>query len=55
MYAFEHRFFHTRQRQARVPGWFFRRFHAADRVGFQAAMVSLAELLGARPPAARTG
>ncbi|WP_422738498.1 S-4TM family putative pore-forming effector [Micromonospora sp. WMMD729] len=46
--------FQSRRGQARVPDWFFRRFHAADRVDFQAAMVSLAELLGARPPAART-
>ncbi|MEU5780398.1 S-4TM family putative pore-forming effector [Micromonospora lupini] len=46
--------FHSRRGQARVPDWFFRRFHAADRVDFQAAMATLAELLGTRPPAART-
>ncbi|MFG1650824.1 S-4TM family putative pore-forming effector [Micromonospora sp. NPDC049275] len=46
--------FHSRRGQARVPDWYFRRFHAADRVDFQAAMTNLAELLGTRPPAART-
>jgi hypothetical protein len=46
--------FHSRRGQARVPDWFFRRFHAADRVDFQAAMTNLADLLGVRPPAART-
>ncbi|MET8372560.1 S-4TM family putative pore-forming effector [Micromonospora profundi] len=46
--------FRSRQGQARVPDWFFRRFHAADRVDFQAAMATLAELLSSHPPAART-
>ena len=45
--------FRTRCAQTRVPSWFFRRFHAADRVDFQAAMANLADLLRARPPAAR--
>ncbi|MBM0233871.1 hypothetical protein JNW91_19655 [Micromonospora sp. STR1_7] len=44
--------FHSRRGQARVPNWFFRRFHAADRVDFQAAMGNLAELL--RRPTPRT-
>ncbi|MFG1655395.1 S-4TM family putative pore-forming effector [Micromonospora chersina] len=43
-----------RQRQARVPDWFFRRFHAADRVDFQAAMTSLAERVGRLAPATRS-
>ncbi|GAA2188709.1 S-4TM family putative pore-forming effector [Micromonospora lupini] len=46
--------FHSRRGQARVPDWFFRRFHAADRVDFQAAMANLADLLRTHPPAART-
>ncbi|MCX5069461.1 S-4TM family putative pore-forming effector [Micromonospora lupini] len=46
--------FQSRRGQARVPDWFFRRFHAADRVDFQAAMTNLADLLRARPPSART-
>ncbi|MGK5673115.1 S-4TM family putative pore-forming effector [Micromonospora sp. URMC 106] len=45
--------FHSRQVQARVPDWFFRRYHSSDRVDFQAAMASLAELLHARNPVAR--
>ncbi|MFG3703914.1 S-4TM family putative pore-forming effector [Micromonospora sp. NPDC047670] len=45
--------FHSRQGQARVPDWFFRRYHSSDRVDFQAAMASLAELLHARGPVAR--
>ncbi|WP_328366912.1 S-4TM family putative pore-forming effector [Micromonospora zamorensis] len=44
--------FQSRQSQARVPDWFFRRFHAADRVDFQAAMTNLGDLLGTRPPTA---
>ncbi|MET8277285.1 S-4TM family putative pore-forming effector [Micromonospora sp. NPDC005174] len=44
--------FQSRQAQARVPDWFFRRFHAADRVDFQAAMMNLGDLLSTRPPAA---
>ncbi|MEV4120606.1 S-4TM family putative pore-forming effector [Micromonospora sp. NPDC049645] len=43
--------FHSRQAQARVPGWFFRRFHAADRHDFQAAMVDLTNLLRTGTPA----
>ncbi|SCL28719.1 hypothetical protein GA0070616_3747 [Micromonospora nigra] len=46
--------FHSRQGQARVPDWFFRRFHAADRVDFQAAMASLVDLLGTRTSVAPT-
>lgn len=45
--------FHSRQVQARVPDWFFRRYHLSDRVDFQAAMASLAELLHAQGPVAR--
>ncbi|MGW4498585.1 S-4TM family putative pore-forming effector [Micromonospora sp. NPDC004336] len=45
--------FHTRQGQARVPDWFFRRYHSSDRVDFQAAMAGLAQLLAARGPVAR--
>ncbi|MER5332900.1 S-4TM family putative pore-forming effector [Micromonospora sp. NPDC002717] len=45
--------FHTRQMQARVPDWFFRRYHSRDRVDFRAAMANLAELLNARGPATR--
>ncbi|GIJ33238.1 S-4TM family putative pore-forming effector [Micromonospora sediminimaris] len=37
--------FRSRQRQTRVPDWFFRRFHAADRHDFQAAMTTLTRLL----------
>ncbi|NGM16126.1 S-4TM family putative pore-forming effector [Verrucosispora sioxanthis] len=37
--------FRSRQRQARVPDWFFRRFHAADRHDFQVAMAALTRLL----------
>lgn len=44
--------FHSRQGQARVPDWFFRRFHAADRTDFQAAMDDLANLLRTGTPAA---
>ncbi|MGN9808197.1 S-4TM family putative pore-forming effector [Micromonospora sp. BQ11] len=36
--------FRSRQVQARVPDWFFRRFHAADRLDFQAAMATLTHL-----------
>nr|WP_281374347.1 S-4TM family putative pore-forming effector [Micromonospora jinlongensis] len=46
--------FHSRQGQARVPDWFFRRFHTADRTDFQAAMTDLANLLQTRTPAAQT-
>ncbi|MFJ6195398.1 S-4TM family putative pore-forming effector [Micromonospora sp. NPDC092111] len=45
--------FHSRRGQPRVPNWFFRRFHAADRVDFQSAMTHLAELLNAPAPVAR--
>ncbi|MEU4569450.1 S-4TM family putative pore-forming effector [Micromonospora sp. NPDC023956] len=41
--------FHSRRGQARVPDWFFRRFHAADRVDFQAAMTRFVDVLGTRP------
>ncbi|MGB2567644.1 S-4TM family putative pore-forming effector [Micromonospora citrea] len=44
---------HSRRGQARVPDWFFRRFHAADRVDFQSTMASLAELLNRPAPATR--
>ncbi|MEV6690359.1 S-4TM family putative pore-forming effector [Micromonospora sp. NPDC051196] len=49
--------FRSRQRQSRVPDWFFRRFHAADRHDFNVAMTTLTQLLqGARPvaPAGRS-
>ncbi|WP_431977730.1 S-4TM family putative pore-forming effector [Micromonospora haikouensis] len=42
--------FQSRQ-QGRVPDWFFRRFHATDRVDFRAAMASLGRLLDVRSPA----
>jgi hypothetical protein len=42
-----------RQGQPRVPDWFFRRFHPADRVDFRVAMTDLADLLEKRAPAAR--
>ncbi|MFI9639404.1 S-4TM family putative pore-forming effector [Micromonospora sp. NPDC051925] len=45
--------FHSRRAQARVPNWFFRRFHAADRVDFQSTMASLADLLNTPAPVAR--
>ncbi|MFG3710220.1 S-4TM family putative pore-forming effector [Micromonospora sp. NPDC047730] len=45
--------FQTRQVQARVPDWFFRRYHPSDRADFQAAMAGLAELLNARGPVPR--
>lgn len=35
----------SRQRQSRVPDWFFRRFHAADRHDFQVAMAALTRVL----------
>ncbi|MFJ6149331.1 S-4TM family putative pore-forming effector [Micromonospora profundi] len=44
--------FHSRRGQARVPDWFFRRFHATDRVDFQAAMTNLAESLRTPTPRA---
>jgi hypothetical protein len=37
--------FRSRLRQARVPDWFFRRFHLADRHDFQAAMSTLTHQL----------
>ncbi|QOC93303.1 S-4TM family putative pore-forming effector [Micromonospora craniellae] len=37
--------FRSRQRQARVPDWFFRRFHLVDRHDFQAAMGTLTHQL----------
>ncbi|GIJ19822.1 S-4TM family putative pore-forming effector [Micromonospora lutea] len=37
--------FRSRQRQSRVPDWFFRRFHAADRHDFQVAMAALTRIL----------
>ncbi|MDG4802672.1 S-4TM family putative pore-forming effector [Micromonospora sp. WMMD980] len=37
--------FRTRCGQPRVPDWFFRRFHAADRVDFQSTMTGLDHLL----------
>ncbi|OZV83027.1 hypothetical protein CA850_05845 [Micromonospora echinospora] len=40
--------FHSRRGQARVPDWFFRRFHAADRVDFQVAMTRFVDVLGTR-------
>lgn len=43
--------FNSRQGQARVPDWFFRRFHTADRTDFQAAMDDLADLLQPGTPA----
>ncbi|MEU6073327.1 S-4TM family putative pore-forming effector [Micromonospora sp. NPDC047074] len=45
--------FHSRLVQARVPGWFFRRYHPSDRVDFQAAMAGLVEILDTRDRAAR--
>ena len=48
--------FRSRQRQSRVPDWFFRRFHAADRQDFHAAMTTLTQLLqDARPVAPAEG
>lgn len=46
--------FLSRQHQPRVPDWFFRRFHAADRVDFQAAMASLTQLLDRPVPGGAT-
>ncbi|QLQ39504.1 S-4TM family putative pore-forming effector [Micromonospora robiginosa] len=37
--------FRTRCTQPRVPNWFFRRFHAADRIDFQSTMAGLDHLL----------
>ncbi|MFI5835015.1 S-4TM family putative pore-forming effector [Micromonospora sp. NPDC051300] len=37
--------FRTRCTQTRVPNWFFRRFHAADRIDFQSTMAGLGHLL----------
>ncbi|SCF44500.1 hypothetical protein GA0070216_11756 [Micromonospora matsumotoense] len=45
--------FHSRRGHPRVPNWFFRRFHAADRLDFQSTMDSLAELLKVPAPVAR--
>lgn len=45
--------FHTRRGQGRVPDWFFRRFHATDRVDFQAAMARFVDVLDARLRASR--
>ncbi|GHJ18170.1 S-4TM family putative pore-forming effector [Micromonospora sp. AKA38] len=45
--------FHSRCTQPRVPNWFFRRFHAADRVDFQSTMAGLGQVLHAPAPAAR--
>ncbi|MCZ7439525.1 S-4TM family putative pore-forming effector [Micromonospora sp. WMMC241] len=43
--------FRTRCTQTRVPNWFFRRFHAADRVDFQSTMTGLGQLLAPVPRA----
>ncbi|MEU7959648.1 S-4TM family putative pore-forming effector [Micromonospora humida] len=45
--------FLSRRGQPRVPNWFFRRFHAADRLDFQSTMDSLAELLTVPAPVTR--
>ncbi|WFE38631.1 S-4TM family putative pore-forming effector [Micromonospora sp. WMMD998] len=45
--------FRTRCTQPRVPNWFFRRFHAADRVDFQSTMAGLDQILHAPIAAAR--
>ena len=45
--------FRSRCTQPRVPNWFFRRFHAADRVDFQSTMAGLGQVLHAPAPAAR--
>ncbi|WP_341719267.1 S-4TM family putative pore-forming effector [Micromonospora sp. FIMYZ51] len=47
--------FRSRQRQSRVPDWFFRRFHAADRQDFHAAMTTLSQLLQDARPVASAG
>lgn len=45
--------FQTRQRQTRVPNWFFHRFRETDRTDFQAAMGELIAVLGGRAPRMR--
>ncbi|MFG1673072.1 S-4TM family putative pore-forming effector [Micromonospora sp. NPDC049282] len=42
--------YRTRCTQPRVPNWFFRRFHAADRIDFQVTMTGLDHLLNPVSP-----
>jgi hypothetical protein len=44
----------TRQQQTRVPDWFFRRSHAADRIDFRAAMADLVDTLPGHPASVGT-
>ncbi|MBY8872334.1 hypothetical protein K7640_10835 [Micromonospora sp. PLK6-60] len=43
----------SRRTQPRVPNWFFRRFHAADRIDFQSTMSGVSQLLNAPAAVAR--